>query len=83
MRCPKMETLVLHIKSDPSRVGHLISMVKSRASGGARLFSITVFNPGRNVSRTEVLELREHVTHVRYTVEDMKVAWDDSGGESE
>ena len=79
--CPNMENLILYAKSWslPSVIS-LISMAKNRASRGAKLSSITIVGLDDPAPR-EVLELKEHVTHVEDRVDDGWRAWDDVPGD--
>lgn len=80
--CPNMQNLTLYIQSlSPRVVDRLTRMAKNRASRGAKLSSITLVDFGSCGHMNEVLELREHVTHVEYCIGDEPPAWDDILGE--
>ena len=80
--CANMEELVVYDYTlEQFHVDHLISMTKNRASRGARLSSITIFDLNGCMLGKEVLKLREHVTHVEYEIDD-EPPWDDVPGES-
>lgn len=55
---------------------HLISMAKNRASRGAKLSSIAIITLYELGLGKEVLNLREHVTHVDYRIGDTPSGWD-------
>ena len=81
--CPDLGKLVLYVKSqDQSYIEHLISMAKNRASRGAKLSSITIASLGELVSGWNVIELRKHITDVKYRVGEAPPAWDYIPGES-
>ena len=81
--CHNLEELVLHImRQDQFHLEHLISMVKSRASRGAKLSSITIVGLDELAPGRQVFKLREHVTCVTYMVDDVPPAWDHIPGES-
>jgi hypothetical protein len=85
--CSNIEELVLYFQDRSLLdVEHLIRMAKNRASRGAKLPSVTLVDMSSNGLKEEILELREHVTHVEYRVGDALPLWDDissgSGRES-
>jgi hypothetical protein len=76
--CPKLEELVLYVESrDTFNIPELMSMAKERASGGAKLSSITIIGLGELVPGKEVFKLRAHVAHVDYRVGEQPPNWDD------
>ncbi|KAF9647934.1 hypothetical protein BDM02DRAFT_3187558 [Thelephora ganbajun] len=79
--CPKLEDLVLYVDKDSFNIEELTSMVKERASQGAKLSSITIvgldFVPG------EILGLREHAARVEYRVEEELPEWDSTFSDDE
>ena len=80
--CPNIEELVLYVNSwSKVDAGPLIRMAKNRASRRARLSSIKlVCRSGQGQREREVSELKEHVTHVEYRVDEVIPAWDDVPG---
>ena len=82
--CPRLEDLTLYVeKRDGFNIPELESMVKERASKGAKLRSITIVGLDELVSGKEVFRLREHVAHVEYRFEAEPPKWDSvPGGES-
>ena len=65
--CPKLGELVLHIKKEKwFCINELLEMAKERDSKGARLSTITIISWHEFVPTEEVLELRNHVSHVKY-----------------
>jgi len=81
--CPDLKELVLYIGfQDQFHIEHLISMVKNRASRGAKLSSITIMGLDEPAPGGQVFKLEEHVTHVTYKVGGVPPAWDDIPGES-
>jgi len=75
--CPNLVELVLYVKSpDQFRIRDLVGMTKKRASRGAKLSSITIVGLGELMPRKEVFELRDHVSHVEYKVDNVSPDWD-------
>ena len=75
-----MENLILYAKHwSLSSVVPLVRMAKNRASRGAKLSSIMIVGLDDPVLR-EVLELKEHVTHMEHR-DDGWPAWDDVPGD--
>ena len=77
MLCPNMEELVVCIHPEGEfHVRELIRMVKNRASRGAKLLSVKIVSVGVLVAGEEVEELREHVVHAEYLVDNKLPHWD-------
>jgi hypothetical protein len=65
--CPDMEELVIYLRfSFLLDFDRLISMAKSRASGGAMLSSVTFVDVNFIGEIHDLSRLREHVTHVKW-----------------
>ena len=78
--CPKLEELVLHVKKEKwFCINELLEMVKERDSMGARLSTITIISWHEFVPTGKVLELRNHVPHVEYSLRPPSV-WDEVFG---
>ena len=58
-------------------------MAEERASRDAKLSSITIVGLDELVPGTEVFQLREHVGHVEYRVDDALPDWDTIPSESD
>ena len=76
--CPKLEELTLYIKNPGQyRINELLSMVKERASRGAKLSAISIISlENAFLLAVEMSQLREHVARVEYRVGDVMPAWD-------
>ena len=74
--CPELEELVLHIGSkDWFCINEMLKMVAERASSGAKLSTITIVSLQEFVPAKEVLKLRNHVSRVKYRLDDSVSAW--------
>jgi len=70
--CPKLKDLVLYIKKPEwFCIRELLEMAKERSSRGARLSTIKIFSPQELVPAKEVLKLRDHVSCVKYRLDDV------------
>jgi len=75
--CPRLEEVILYVeKQDAFHTLELVSMVRERASKGAKLRSITIVGLGELVPGKEVFKLRDYVTHVEYRFEEVPPKWD-------
>ena len=73
--CPKLEKIVLHITDRRQfYMNELLEMAKERASGGAKLSTVTIVGSQR--CGPEALELRDYVSHVEYVLHDVEPEWD-------
>ena len=83
--CSNLRELVLYTRLVWFDVDSLLDMTKNRASRGAKLSSIRLIGLRRLEleAETEVLKLREYVTHVEYRVGDIQPEWDDVHSESD
>jgi hypothetical protein len=80
--CPNMEELIFYFNYwHKIPVEDILSMVKNRASSGAKLLSITLVSYREKME--EVPELAEHVTYVEYRVRRGTPAWDGVPGEGD
>jgi hypothetical protein len=69
---PKLEELVIMLEwgnDDTVDMRSIIEVVAARASGGAKLKSIRIVGDIDKLVRTDVLELKKHVTHVEFDPE--------------
>jgi len=74
--CPKLEELILYIVDDDAfPVSGLLEMAKQRASGGAKLSTITIVGWREFVPAKEVLKLRDYVSWVEYRLDDVVPEW--------
>ena len=75
--CLKLEELILYIDELESlNVKELLSLAKARASGGAKLSSVTIVGLGELMAGEEVFKLKEYVTRVDFRVEGKPPRWD-------
>jgi hypothetical protein len=83
--CPGLKELVLYVeKWDASDIFRLMDMTRERALRSAKLRSITIVGLGEPLPGREVFQLKEHVEHVVYRVEEGPPNWDSiPGGESD
>jgi len=74
--CPELEEIILHIgHSGRLNVDELLSMLKERASRGAKLSTITIV--GTDVlTPKEVKRLKKHVSCVKYKFDGVPPEWD-------
>ena len=56
-------------------------MARNRASRGAKLLSVTIVSLGIGELKEEVLKLREHVTHLEFSIGRLAPAWDEVSSE--
>ena len=75
--CPGLKELVLYVdKQIVSDISRLMDMTRERALRGAKLRSITIVGVGEILPGREVFQLKEHVEHVEYRVEENPPSWD-------
>ena len=83
--CPGLKELILYVEGkDEFNISWLMDMAKERALRGAKLRSVTIVGMGELLPRREVFQLKEHVEHVEYRVEENPPNWDsipDDGSE--
>ena len=76
--CPALEEVILYIKKrEELGLKRLLAMAKERDSKGARLSTIRIISTEGFASAKEVFKLRDHVTRVKYRLDDVVPAWDD------
>ena len=76
--CPALEEVILYIKKrEELCLKRLLAMAKERDSKGARLSTIRIISTEGFASAKEVFKLRDHVTRVKYRLDDVVPAWDD------
>ena len=82
--CPNLEELVLYIElQGQSPINYLIGMAKNRASGGAKLSSVTIVGLDELALGRKVSELRKYVTDVKWRADGAPPTWDHIPGESD
>ena len=76
--CPELEELVLYVKKKEQLcIKELLTMTRGRNLKGARLSTIKIISIKEFVSAEEVFKLRDHVTRVKYRLDDDVPEWDD------
>ena len=73
--CPRLEEIIFYIGCrDLLHVDELINMAEERASRGAKLSAIKIFNT--DLAEEVLYPLREHVSHVEHESYDKPPDWD-------
>jgi hypothetical protein len=77
MLCPKLQEIIFYIESSGQlNIDDLVSMVKEREMGGAKLSAMIIISTGTFAPTREVFRVRRHVSRVKYKFEDEPPEWD-------